>query len=262
FRRAAEASVRIFSPKTVAVLQAYADGVNAWLRDPNTALPPEYAALNLTKASMAAWTVTDSEAISKQFAGSFGVDEDATSSATLAAFQQQGAAHGIDGTALYFEDVYRSAPFEPGITVPGFLETLKDGLAGKSRRPSTGFIRPETIQLARRWNESLLDMPKNPFIQHPTGAVRQASGSNVWVVSGGLTASGYPILASDPHQGVAAPTHAYEAYITVRRDPQDGPMRVYGVTYPGIPTVAMGCNDRLCWGMTFAPVDQTDNYQE
>jgi len=39
-------------------------------------------------------------------------------------------------------------------------------------------------------------------------------------------------------------------------------MRVYGVTYPGIPTVAMGCNDRLCWGMTFAPVDQTDNYQE
>src|SRR5215831_5321138 len=78
FRRAAEASVRIFSPKTVAVLQAYADGVNAWLRDPNTALPPEYAALNLTKASMPAWTVTDSEAISKQFAGSFGVDEDAT----------------------------------------------------------------------------------------------------------------------------------------------------------------------------------------
>src|SRR5581483_10579721 len=55
-RRAAEASVTTYSDEVMALLQAYADGVNAWLKDPATKLPAEYAALELTKTSVPAWT--------------------------------------------------------------------------------------------------------------------------------------------------------------------------------------------------------------
>src|SRR5262249_9197237 len=128
--------------------------------------------------------------------------------------------------------------------------------------PDLEFLPRQSFHLARRWDASLREMPRNAFLENATDGARHTLGSNVWVVSGKLTSSGYPILASDPHQGVAAPAHAYEADMTVTADSRKGPMRVYGVTYPGIPTVAMGCNERVCWGLTFAVVDQTDNYQE
>ena len=47
-RRAAERSVALLTSEELAVLQAYADGVNAWLA--SNPLPPEYAQLELTQA--------------------------------------------------------------------------------------------------------------------------------------------------------------------------------------------------------------------
>src|SRR4051812_6658087 len=65
-RRAAERSAAAYPGWAMADLQAYADGVNLWLaRNP---LPPEYAALELTKASVRPWTPVDSIAIFKHLA--------------------------------------------------------------------------------------------------------------------------------------------------------------------------------------------------
>ena len=47
-RRAAERTAASLAPRELAFLQAYADGVNAWLA--TSPLPPEYAELELTKA--------------------------------------------------------------------------------------------------------------------------------------------------------------------------------------------------------------------
>ena len=46
-----------------ATLEAYADGVNAWLSA--NPLPSEYAALELTKANVQPWTMLDSLAVAK-----------------------------------------------------------------------------------------------------------------------------------------------------------------------------------------------------
>ena len=55
------------------------------------------------------------------------------------------------------------------------------------------------------------------------------TGSNVWVVSGAKSASGRPMVASDPHCASVA------VDVLRARDPRQGPRPAYGVTFPGLP---------------------------
>ena len=80
-------------------------------------------------------------------------------------------------------------------------------------------------------------------------------GSNNWVVSGNKTASGRPILCNDPHLGLNLPSLWYEMQI---RTPE---YNVYGVSLPGAPTVIIGFNDSIAWGMTNASRDVMDFYE-
>lgn len=81
-------------------------------------------------------------------------------------------------------------------------------------------------------------------------------GSNNWAVSGAKTASGKPMLCSDPHLGFDLPSIWYTASIQV------GDRFVTGVTFPGTPIVIIGHNDRLGWGITNMQADQVDFYVE
>ncbi len=80
--------------------------------------------------------------------------------------------------------------------------------------------------------------------------------SNVWVVSGRLTASGKPLLANDPHLAFQAPILWYLATI-------DAPgLTVSGATVPGEPFVLAGHNRRIAWGVTSTAADTVDLFVE
>jgi len=79
-------------------------------------------------------------------------------------------------------------------------------------------------------------------------------GSNNWAVSGSKTASGYPILCSDPHLRLTVPSIWYELQIITPE------MNVYGVSLPGSPGVVIGFNDHIAWGMTNVGHDVSDWY--
>jgi hypothetical protein len=78
------------------------------------------------------------------------------------------------------------------------------------------------------------------------------------VVSGDHTASGYPIMANDPHLGLEIPPIMINENIVIR----DEGRVVSGVGIPGTPLTLLGCNLNLCWGLTNHNVDVTDWYQE
>src|SRR5574341_1130398 len=113
-RRAAERSLAVISPAGRAALEAYADGVNAFVA--SHPLPPEYAALHLTRFSP--WTAVDSLAVGKLIAFGLSFDLDLGLTQQLAAYQAAGAAGGFDGSKLLFEDLERSEPFTAASTVP------------------------------------------------------------------------------------------------------------------------------------------------
>jgi penicillin amidase len=266
-RRAAEASLNAYPAETRALLEGYADGVNAYVQDPASALPPEYRSLELTRASIPAWTVMDSLVIAKGLAFSLSFfQEDAELSVSLAACQKAGQAGGFDGTTLFFEDLVRVAPFDPTVSIPGFFPA-PSGAKRQAQREATleaarrlpEVIAPETLKLAQKYLEALRRAPLFEGTLEP-GLHRLAS--NWWLIGGKLTDSGYAMLASDPHLSLSTPPIWYEAHLIVSNDPARGPMNVAGVTLPGVPGVVLGCNERVCWGATMNPLDVTDTFQE
>ena len=88
-----------------------------------------------------------------------------------------------------------------------------------------------------------------------TGAEPQV-GSNAWAVSGRLTQSGKPILASDPHLPLSLPGVWYE------NDLRAPGFHVAGASIPGIPAVVVGHNDSIAWGIANLQFDVQDLYLE
>lgn len=79
-------------------------------------------------------------------------------------------------------------------------------------------------------------------------------GSNNWAVSGRLTKSGSPILCNDMHLALSLPMIWYEVQLSAPG------VNVYGVTIPGAPTVIVGFNERIAWGVTDGVDDVLDLY--
>ncbi|MBN9386354.1 MAG: penicillin acylase family protein [Chitinophagaceae bacterium] len=79
-------------------------------------------------------------------------------------------------------------------------------------------------------------------------------GSNGWVVDGKRARSGYPILANDPHMGLSFPSLWYQVQLN------SSGVNVYGVSIPGIPCVIIGYNKNAAWGLTNTKADVSDWY--
>ncbi|MBU6351127.1 MAG: penicillin acylase family protein [Chloroflexi bacterium] len=82
------------------------------------------------------------------------------------------------------------------------------------------------------------------------------AGSNNWVVAGSRTATGLPLLADDPHLGTSIPSIWYLAEL------QGETLHVVGATFPGLPAVVIGHNERVAWGVTNMGPDVQDLYVE
>ncbi|HHW86632.1 MAG TPA: penicillin acylase family protein [Chloroflexi bacterium] len=82
------------------------------------------------------------------------------------------------------------------------------------------------------------------------------SGSNNWVIAGSRTATGKPILADDPHLGTSIPSIWYLAEM------QGDTLHAIGSTFPGLPAIVIGHNERVAWGVTNVGPDVQDLYVE
>lgn len=80
-------------------------------------------------------------------------------------------------------------------------------------------------------------------------------GSNNWAISAEKSATGYPILANDPHLELTLPSIWYQVQL------HTPDMNVYGVSLPGIPGVVIGFNKNVAWGVTNVDADVLDLYR-
>jgi len=86
--------------------------------------------------------------------------------------------------------------------------------------------------------------------------LQDMDGSNNWVVSGKLTASGFPIVSNDPHRAILMPSLRYFVHL-------DAPgWHVIGGGEPPFVGVDLGNNENMAWGVTFAGIDEVDTYVE
>lgn len=83
---------------------------------------------------------------------------------------------------------------------------------------------------------------------------RGIEGSNNWVISGRRSASGYPLLADDPHRRLSLPSLRYMVHL------QAPGWNVIGSGEPAIPGVSIGHNEKGAWGITVFETDAEDLY--
>jgi len=280
-RRAAEESWAGYRTRglddLIEMLEAYAAGVNLYLAQ--NPLPAEYGALEL--ASAEPWTPVDSVVIGKGLAFGLAFDLiDIDLSIEAAAYQAAGAVAGFDGLALLLEDVNRAAPFDPAVSIP-------QATAAPSKRSAPALEAPSAraVELARQYREEISEIPILAKTLEQRGNLE---GSNWWMVSGARSVSGHPILANDPHLSLDTPTIFYENHLIASAEEGCGltekggekevfvptaeswavsksshaNLDAYGPSAPGAPSLILGCNDQICWGLTTNPMDVTDVYQE
>ncbi|WP_374655702.1 penicillin acylase family protein [Dongia sp.] len=83
-----------------------------------------------------------------------------------------------------------------------------------------------------------------------------SEASNSWVVGPHKSASGKPLIANDPHLGLALPATWYLARIETPE------MTWTGATAPGLPFVMIGSNGHVAWTFTTTHGDTQDLFEE
>ncbi len=82
------------------------------------------------------------------------------------------------------------------------------------------------------------------------------------MVDGSKSTTGKPLLANDPHLGIQMPSIWYEVGLHCAPQNAACPYNVVGYTFPGVPGVVIGHNDRIAWGVTNVNPDVQDLYIE
>lgn len=247
-RRAAELSEKNLTPDIRAELEAYAAGVNAYIDSINQSgqLPPEYQEIEISK--VAPWTVLDTLAMGKLLAFDLSFDIDASNVLTYFKYRDVGGKQGFNGHALYFDDLFRSAPSDPATILGSAEGRLESARSSELPEPSQ-----TTLELLADFVERLREIE---FFE-PIFRRLMETGSNWWLISPKLSASGYALLANDPHLGLDMPGVWY----AMHQKSADG-INGIGTCFPGIPYVILGHNEKIAWGATVNPLDETDMYQE
>ena len=83
-----------------------------------------------------------------------------------------------------------------------------------------------------------------------------SSGSNNWAIAAELSASGYPMLATDPHQPFGIPGVFFCSHLSAPG------FDAFGASFPGVPYFMMGFNQDLSWGLTTGYIDTYDVFIE
>jgi len=248
--RAAQRSLDAAPPRVQALLQTYANGVNHCIE--TLPLPPEYDLLEIT--AVRPWEPVDTAKISKAIAASLSLDVDTGLTQALQAFM--GALGPATGQTFFSEDVFRSAPMDPASTVPDATSTTPFAVEWSA---ADAKHLASAAPASRRASERLQE---HPIFTHAVNRRESYIGSNEWGVAAAAAKRGKPIIANDPHLSLNVPSTFWEWHLIVDDDPDEGPMNVSGVGFPGAPGVILGQNEHVTWGATTNPMDVSDVFQD
>jgi penicillin G amidase len=228
------------NPNAHAICAAFAAGVNAFIalteNDPSL-LSPEFASMDIKPARWSAEDVVrirshalcrnvESEAIRAQVAAR----ADVTTDRMRRSIEPEWTVHIPEGLNL--------SDISPNVLDDYWLATVQPDIS-----PERLAAKPED---AWRWTKV------NDYDEVKLAA--DSEGSNNWVIAGSRTATGRPILASDPHRTYTMPSVRSVVHLTCPG------LDVIGAAEPPTPGVFIGHNDSMAFGLTIFPMDQEDLY--
>lgn len=271
WRAVAEKELQQVTPATRRYLEAYAAGVNDYVRGKSASeLSVSYAVLGRANPldPIEPWTPVDSLAWLKAVAWDLrsNYDEELQRASAIPQIKSVEEVDQLFPGYPYAEhapiipDDQESGPANSSL-VPRAAATQKKPGAQKAEKAEKSdhleaVLQSQAAQAAfGAANRAVDAVPQ--LLGHDEG-----TGSNSWVVSGQLTASGLPLLANDPHLKASMPGVWTQVGLHCRTVSAACPFDVAGFTFAGLPGVVVGHNARISWGLTNLYPDVTDFYLE
>lgn len=225
-------------PESREIAQAFVDGINAYvdyvLQDPQR-LPPEFHRLNTRPQH---WQADDVVRI-RSHSLMRNADFELKRGLVMAAADAQ-----TDLLRRSIEPA-RAPQVTPGLDLSSLdelaLDALKLACAPVTFSAERLACRPED---AWRW--------RKPDVNGEVCLDMDAEGSNNWAIAPTHTATGRPILASDPHRAYSMPSLRYLVHL------QAPGLDVAGAGEPAQPGICIGHNGTIAFGLTLLMMDQED----
>lgn len=213
-----------------AMLEAYAEGVNAYLQDNQGELGLEFTILGLTGAKFEPepWTPLNTLTWAKVMAWDLGGNRDEE-------LKRAQIAARLGAPAI-------------GVLMPGYDQAYP-------------VILPASASAASASAASLRAVPEAAFAGFAFGSGPEV-GSNNWVVAGDRTVTGSPLLADDPHLSIQMPSIWHEIGLHCEPQGPDCALNLVGASFPGVPGIVIGHNDFIAWGVTNLGPDVQDLFIE
>lgn len=246
WERVAREELETLDPGAHAILESYAEGVNAYLADhTGTALALEYAFLPLLNRGYQPkpWTPLNTMTWAKAMAWDLRGNMDTEINRALLL---------KDLTPEQVDFLYPPYPADRPVIVNHPHITREAAGSPEIEPVLMASINPALVEAYTRFAS----------VDTLTGGGFEGIGSNSWVISGELTATGMPLLANDPHLGVQLPAIWYEVGLHCIEKGPDCEVDATGFSFAGAPGVIIGHNDRIAWGFTNLGPDVMDLYIE
>ncbi|HEY5622214.1 MAG TPA: penicillin acylase family protein [Gammaproteobacteria bacterium] len=224
-RSAAHTKLAELDAREGALLEAYAEGVNAGLQALR-AVPFEYILLRVRPQR---WLPEDTLLVN--YAMYFQLNDSDASR----------------------DDVY--ATLRDGLPLPLREFMLNDGTEWDAPLLGTPIAvppppGPEVCDLRTQLSRRLVDRVPL-YLADP----ERLAGSNAWAVSASRSSTGRAIVANDMHLDLGVPNIWYRMRFVVD---SGEPLDVTGVTLPGAPAIVAGSNGHVAWGFTNSRGDWSD----
>ena len=236
--------VQVDAPEVADLIQAYTDGINAWIADVRAerngaTLPAEYSfaiIANFTADDLANWRPQDTLAVGRLQASNLSDDSgaDVSRARVRAALPEP-----------IWRDIYRAAPPSNATIIP-----VGNDQTAKATQPILPQLPP--LKVLESVSKSLAKIAAaNPVTQGS-----EFVGSNNWIVAPEMTENGHAIMANDPHLSHFNPPIWHMVHLETEE------MSINGVNFPGLAGVILGHNQYGAWGATTSNMDVTDVYVE
>jgi penicillin amidase len=260
---------RLFAEAFVEGINAYIDRVMRGEVDP-VVRGAETLGLIVTSPFFGHWDPADIFAMARFQAAnlSYDAEPEVRRSYLLAAVRAAFPADSADprraARAGFFSDMFGEWPARAVFTRDGFNDGSSSALLPPDLAGGGG-VRP----LPAPWLPSLRSLRGAlDWLERREAAAEaifgdaDSRGSNNWVVAGTHTASGFPLLANDPHLSLTSPPVFWFVHLNTIRFGGPGGFDVEGLAFAGLPGVILGYNRDIAWGATTTGYDVTDVYEE
>lgn len=224
--------------KSHLAIQAYADGVNAYINSlKEKDYPVEFKILDY---SPELWTPLNTALLLKLMSATLAANSDEMKMTNII------EAYGVG----VVNDLFPNYPFKEDPIIP--VGTPWNFTPVRRSNPG------ENRMVASTKEPHEYEANRQPKLLYPnllTGEKEENTGSNNWAIAGNKSQTTMPILANDPHLNLTLPSIWYQIQL---HTPE---MNVYGVSLPGAPGIVIGFNQDVAWGVTNVGSDVLDWYQ-